>query len=59
MNLNWIENFVTQMDVYFTFGSITFVLVVILQSFVLYCVDASFIFGRAVDCTIFEKVISG
>ena len=37
----------------------TFVLVVILQSFTLYCVDASFISGRAMDCTIFEKVVSG
>ena len=42
----------------FTFDSMTFVLVVILQSFVLYCVDASFISGRAMDCTIFENVIS-
>ena len=37
----------------------TFVLVVILQSFALYCVDASFISGRAMDCTIFENVVSG
>ena len=36
----------------------TFVLVVILQSFVLYCVDASFISGREMDCTIFENVVS-
>ena len=43
----------------FTFGSMTFVLVVILQSFTLYCVDASVISGRAMDCTIFEKVVSG
>ena len=43
----------------FTFGSMTFVLVVILQSFVLYCIDASFISGRAMDCTDFENVVSG
>ena len=43
----------------FTFDSMTFVLVVILRYFVLYCVDASFISGRAIDCTIFENVISG
>ena len=43
----------------FTFGSMTFVLVVILQSFALYCVDASFISGQAMDCTIFENVVSG
>ena len=47
------------LDVDFTFDSMTFVLVVILQSFVLYCVDASFISGRAMNCTIFENVISG
>ena len=43
----------------FTFDSMTFVVVVILQSFALYCVDASFISGRAMDCAIFEKVVSG
>ena len=32
----------------FTLDSITFVLVVILRYFVLYCVDASFISGRAI-----------
>ena len=37
----------------------TFVLMVILQSFALYCVDASFISGRAMACTIFETVVSG
>ena len=37
----------------------TFVLVVILQSFALYWVDATFISGRAMDCTIFENVVSG
>ena len=42
-----------------TFDSMTFELVVILQSFVLYCVDASFISGQAMDCTIFENVVSG
>ena len=43
----------------FTFGSMTFVLVVILQSFALYCVDTSFISGRAMDYCIFENVVSG
>ena len=37
----------------------TFVLVEILQSFALYCVDASFISSRAMDCTVFENVVSG
>ena len=46
-------------DIDFTFDSMTFVLVEISKSFVLYCVDASFISGRAIDCTIFENVISG
>ena len=42
-----------------TFSSMTFVLVVIFKSFTLYCVEASFICGRAMDCTIFEKFVCG
>ena len=34
-------------------------MVVILQSFALYCVDASFISCRAIDCTNFESAVSG
>ena len=41
-----------------TFDSMTFVLVVMLQSLILYCVEVSFISGRAMDCTIFENVVS-
>ena len=43
----------------FTFDSMIFVLVVILKSFALYCVDASFISDREMDCSIFENAVSG